>query len=461
MSVMSQNLTSSSTVFHFEAESVRGEALLVPAFRGVEALSRPFSFDVSLAVPVAVASFTADVLGARARLILRGSVDRVIAGVVTRVTPEGAAPAREHFFHRVRLVPQLRLLAHTRTSRIFQDLSVPDIVRAVLRDAAIPCSWKTSRPYPSRVYCVQYRESSLDFIHRLLAEEGIFYTFDHPAADVVGPEVVTFADGPEHYHSIEGGERLRFVDAGEMRSAEHVRRFGLSERVSSGATLLRSFDFRRPGFDGRAEARVPVGNGHADDGTRRVYEHDGDVQEQNVEGPAARGALEQERRKARLATGESSCRRLVPGGLFTLEEHPVPELNARYAVVRVEHRGRQPISFDDGSASTDHLYENRFRCVPGDAPFRPSRLRRPLQQVTETATVVGPPGEEIHVDTHGRIKVQFHWDLEGRHDERSSCWMRAMHPWSGAAWGSQFIPRVGMEVVVTWVQFPLCMGKAK
>ena len=157
--------------------------------------------------------------------------------------------------------------------------------------------------------------------------------------------------------------------------------------------------------------------------------------------------------------------RLVPGKRFALTEHPNDTLNQPYVALRVEHEGRHPEAFQGlGGGAERDVYRNRFSCLPAETPARPRRPKRRLQQVMETATVVGPGGEEIYTDEFGRIKVQFHWDAQGKCDERSSCWIRTMQPWAGAAWGFQFIPRIGMEVVVAFsggdTDRPLVLGTA-
>jgi uncharacterized protein involved in type VI secretion and phage assembly len=155
--------------------------------------------------------------------------------------------------------------------------------------------------------------------------------------------------------------------------------------------------------------------------------------------------LRQKRRRAAVADGRSGCPDLAPGHRFTLRDHPASHLDRDYAVIAVEHRGE---AHPEQSGSSWTIYQNSFSCVPAEQTYVPPRPKRKSVQVALTATVVGPPGEEIHVDPMGQIKVQFHWDRAGKFDDKSSCWIRTMQPWGGAGWGVQFIPRVGMEVVV-------------
>ncbi len=163
-------------------------------------------------------------------------------------------------------------------------------------------------------------------------------------------------------------------------------------------------------------------------------------------GDEASRILRQKRRRASVAEGEGGCSDFSPGHRFALASHPAAQLDGPYTVTWVEHRG-ETIS---QAGAPYRVYWNRFEVVPAEMPYPPARPKRKSVQVSLTATVVGPPGEEIHVDPSGQIRVQFHWDREGRYDDRSSCWIRTLQPWAGAAWGHQFIPRVGMEVVVVF-----------
>jgi Rhs element Vgr protein len=152
--------------------------------------------------------------------------------------------------------------------------------------------------------------------------------------------------------------------------------------------------------------------------------------------------LRQKRRRASIAEGESGCSDFSPGHCFELLDHPAPHLDATYVLTCVEHRGE----LHPTGEGAWKVYANTFECAPAAMPYPPPRPKRASVQVMLTATVVGPAGEEIHVDEKGQIRVQFHWDREGRFDDKSSCWIRVMQPWAGAAWGTQFIPRVGREV---------------
>jgi type VI secretion system secreted protein VgrG len=220
-------------------------------------------------------------------------------------------------------------------------------------------------------------------------------------------------------------------------------------RVEPSAVVMRDYDFRRPLLD-LTSAAPPADSPLADVPTLskalEVYEHHGEYEETDADAKNAGVYLEQLRAGGREAHGMSVCRRLAPGHKFDLHDHDIERLNASWLVTRVEHHGTSP---EGGTKKGARVYENRFRCVPAEVAYRPPRPPRVTRQVIESAIVVGPEGQEIHTDGFGRVKVQFHWDREGKLNENSSCWVRVVQTWSGAGFGFQFIPRVGMEVVNT------------
>ncbi|MDC0743226.1 type VI secretion system tip protein TssI/VgrG [Polyangium mundeleinium] len=448
--------------FQLSVDLPQARAFEVVSFRGREEMSKPFCFDVLILAPPD-ADLQDLLLGQPAALTIAvpDRAPRLVRGIVASVEPQSPAAVQGYAAYQVRLVPRLWLLRHRVTSRIFQERTVPEIVSSLLGEANIAASFKLSRAYPRRAYCVQYQESDLAFIRRLLAEEGIFYFFENLGAE---RETVIFGDSPEAYPAIVEGAphgldvtgafvlskvsqvlapRLRVRDRGGMSPTEDdVFHFSLRRTIRPGAVLLRDYDFRRPQLDLKAEAVTEGG-----DAALRVYRHRGEYDEAEVAPAGARTQLEQHRRSAVVGEGQTACRRLLPGHRFRLAADSAPKLAGEYVVTRVEHEGHAPAFAKPGSDA----YTARFTCVPADVSFRPKRLRRALRQVLESATVVGPLNEEIHVDALGRIKVQFHWDLHGQHNEHSSCWIRVVQGWAGASWGLQFIPRVGMEVMVSFL----------
>jgi type VI secretion system secreted protein VgrG len=445
-----------SSVFELSVVDVEAK-LSVVSFRGVERMSRPFAFEVRVVTALDARTLSAELLGRAAHLVLHvGEHARRVHGIVRRVELDGWPgddPSRTAA--RLWIAPRLWVLGQGRHSRIFQDRTVSEIVDLVLDGEQIERRWRLARRYEPRGYCVQHQESDLDFVERLLAEEGIFYWFEHPA-ERDGPEVVVFCDGAELYASVEGAAGVAFRHGTGMNEpGEHVRRFGARSRIRPEATLVREFDFRHPRRwpTGRAgRAADPPKAGGAEGTHLRFYDHRSEFEGAVFDDAEAAQHLEQHRAAALRFSGESRCSRLLPGHAFDLEGHPAPGLDDRYAVITVKHEGHTPEALSrGGGGAARETYSNRFECVLATTPCRPPRPRRRHQQVMETAIVVGPTAHEIHTDAMARIKVQFHWDLDGKLDEHSSCWIRVLQPWAGVGWGTQFIPRVGMEVLVSFV----------
>ncbi len=503
-----------------EGGPFRSGELRVVSFRGREELSRPYRWDVVCEVEgIDFDALEVELLGQSACLdfTLANSAPRIVHGVISSLRRDDASTDGLSRRIKLRLSPRLALLSRNRVSRIFQDTSVPEIVREVLGEAGIPVEMRLTRRCPPRVYCVQYQESDLEFVTRLLAEDGVFYFFRQPpvmlsdtsaqqvvrelAASTGSPivdlgEIVVLADDPGAYLPIAPrgpvGEALPVGPAptlvyhfgdGAVPDEHHVCRLTRKRAVRSQAVLVRDHDFRNPALDltaaESASAVSPSGVGDlrrrdfrevlADTISRQtrraaplgalqlgvdptrltVYEHHGEDEDPEVSRAAAHVRFEQVRRRAITAEGESWCRRLSAGSRFRVDNHPDNELNAEYAAVSVQHVGRTSGHQREGAERAS--YQNKFSCVPAKVPYRPQRAPRVHRQVLETARVVGPPSEEIYTDAHGRIKVQFHWDLAGYNDERSSCWVRVNQAWAGPQWGTQFIPRVGMEVLVSFL----------
>ncbi|MFO0587298.1 MAG: type VI secretion system tip protein TssI/VgrG [Polyangiaceae bacterium] len=428
-------------------------ALRVVALRGRERLSRPYAIDVTAASrDEGEGRLGADGIGRAARLVIHGAAGaRVIRGVVSRVRSAG-----RHLHDRaaweIRIVPRLALLRHRRNSRIFQDRTVIEIVNAVLGEAMIPVRWETEQAYAPRAYCVQYEETDLEFVERVLAEVGAFYRFEHAGEEVTAdaPEEVVIGDRAR-YLPIDGDPRLvyRVVHGGAALTQEerHVTSFTRAHAAAPLVYERRDHDFQRPLTPLRASAKVDVGGGSIASVKAEVYEHHSEFAEAESEQRLEETALSQLRREADVARGESQCVRLACGRRFALEEHEMASHDGEYAVTEIEHRGASPETAKEGRP----IYENRFRAIPASAVLRPARRPRQMRQVMETAVVTGPEGQEINTDAYGRVKVQFRWDREGKNDERSSCWIRVAQAWSGGGWGFQFVPRIGMEVLVSFL----------
>ncbi len=442
----------------------------VDAFRGEERLNAPWWLEVTANAPGIGEELSLAVGGQAAFVMRTGAGERVFSGMVAAVRVVGHDSAGDRVRFCVRVVSSLWALRFRRRSRVFQNMRVDAIVGTILSEANVEATWNLRQIYPVREYCTQYEESDGAFIARLLAENGIAVRHQPPELrapeGLFGGDRLYFGDDAAFYepighaHGDAGSPRLRWLGASDAGSmvADGITHFEPEKRLRTNAATYWEYDPERPNAVLSANARLPGsgelgagGGGASGAGGHRAelehYEHHGQYHFRKWEfglGEPER-ILRQRRRRADVAKGKSWCSALVPGGLFRLDDHPLEALNKDYAVVRVRH---------EGAATTTEArresYRNRFECVPSGVVYCPARPRTRTVLTTLTATVVGGREDELFTDELGRIKVQFHWDRAGKRDQHSSCWLRTMQSWSGEAWGAQFIPRVGMEVVVAF-----------
>ena len=426
------------------------EPMRVLRFTGSEGLSSLFEFQVELASENPDVD-PAQVVGKTALLAIRGEPGfRHLSGIIARFEQVNELP--HYTVYRALVVPVVWRLQHRQDCRIFQKLDTPAILKKVFETAGVPSDrvrFSLVNSYEPRDYCVQYRESDWAFASRLMEEDGIFYFFEHHE----DKHILVLGDKESALKPIDGGDTLPFRRAsGGVVMEDHVARFRRVQEVRPGKTSLRDFNFKKPGLPMSAEHTAEV------DTDLEVYDYPGEYQDPG-RGSSAKGAtLAKLRLEAWQASrvqlqGESDCERLCPGRLFSLQEHTREDYNGRYLLTHVSHEGEQPQVMDEEAPMEDFRYTNTFTCIPEKTPYRPPRVTpRPYVQGGQTAVVVGPSGEEIHVDEWGRVKVQFHWDRQGKLDENSSCWVRVSQQWGGELWGRMFIPRIGQEVIVDFIE---------
>jgi len=439
-------LIGNRSAFTFEVEGYEGP-LRVVRFAGDEGLSRIFEFQIEVASDGAELD---DYVGKTGVLTIEGIDEpRHVHGFIRHA--EYVGESRNYLLHELVLVPQIWRLQNRQDCRIFQEMRTPDIIQQVLVEAGVPTDkfrFDLSGTYAPRNYCVQYRESDLDFISRLLEEDGIFYFFEHTP----DKHVLVMADKPGAHPAIPGNPVLWFnPPGGFVNDREHVDAFRFGQSVRPGRVSLRDFYFPKP------DAKMEVNEASDRDPELEVYDYPGEYRDPERGAPdrgatIARTRLEALQVPRRLGNGNSDCMRLVAGHTFTLQAHPANEFNRAYKLVRVVHHAAQPQVLDE-DASGEFSYHNEFVCMESSVPFRPARVTpRPFVRGIQSATVVGPQGEEIHTDEQGRVKVQFHWDRRGAHDEHSSCWIRVSQLWAGPGWGAMFLPRIGHEVLVDFIE---------
>jgi type VI secretion system secreted protein VgrG len=450
MAISTAQLVASEAEFELGVGPHGVGELEVLSFEAEEEVSRPFALEVTL-VPRADVDVDPDsLIGEKAALTIHlgDGTDRYVHGTVAAVKSWEEARGERTRRYRLRVVPALWRLGLVRRSRIFQNETAPKIVAAVLGEhQGLAFEQKLSATYAVREYCVQYGETDLDFVQRLLEEEGIFYFFDH-AAD---RHTMVMADAPSAWRPIPGSPELPFREKSRMAAAtDSVDQFSARLEVRPSSVVLRDYNYLKPALN--LESSSQAGG----DSALEIYEFPGRYDDGGVGRARAKVRLEEERVRAETANGSSVSRRLLPGHVFELRDHPIDSLNRRYAVLATQHRGEQPEVLGHGSAhleASGESYRNQFLCVPADLPFRPERRTpRPFLPGPQTAAVVGPSGEEIHTDEHGRVKVQFHWDRAGVNDDKSSCWIRVSQSWAGPGWGALYLPRIGQEVVVEFLE---------
>ncbi|HHK2176914.1 TPA: type VI secretion system tip protein TssI/VgrG, partial [Pseudomonas aeruginosa] len=348
-------------------------------------------------------------------------------------------------------------LAQRNNQRIFQHLTVPQIVALILEEHGILADayrFQLGTRYPEREYCVQYDESDLHFVQRLCAEEGIHFHFRHSAE----AHLLVFGDDQTVFPRL--GRPTAYVhDSGLVADEPVIKRFSLRLASRTTRTTRRDYDFEKP------RLLLEAGNRPAADAPAEPdledYDYPGRFVDRQRGKLLSQRALERHRADRRLGEGVSDQPLLVSGHFLEIAEHPRAEWNDLWLLSEVFHEGKQPQVLEenvtsDTSASTDDFqqgYRNRFLATPWEVFFRPP-LEHPKPRVlgSQTAVVTGPPGEEIHCDRYGRVRVQFHWDREGQGDDKSSCWLRVASGWAGNGYGGIVIPRVGMEVLVDFLE---------
>lgn len=348
--------------------------------------------------------------------------------------------------YQVTLRPKLWLLGLRSGLRIFQGQSAREIVSRVLQDAGLQGNdvrWQLGAAAAVREYCVQYRESDLDFVNRLLAEEGWFYFFEQR----LDGHTLVIADGNDAMGLMAGAPGLRYRPrSGRVSGEESVYEFYAGRQLQSGAVALRDYHFEKPAME------LAVNDSADQHAALQHYHYPGHFQD-NARG---RGYVQAQLlgQQSRVATvqAHSDCMRLTEACRFSLQEHGNQAFNQEYLVTGVQVEGRQPQVLEEGAAEEGSHFAVQLQAIPANVKYKPpAQLPRPRIPGVQTAFVTGPKGEEIYTDRFGRVKVQFHWDREGRRDENSSCWLRVSQAWAGNQWGAMALPRIGQEVIVSFL----------
>tara|TARA_R110002049_G_scaffold10127_3_gene50392 strand:- start:97569 stop:99671 length:2103 start_codon:yes stop_codon:yes gene_type:complete len=368
--------------------------------------------------------------------------------------------------------PALWFLTRSRNNRIYQNMKTTAIVQDILGDYGFSGDLKVnhSGTDPEREYCVQYRETDLDFIKRLLEEDGFYFYFEHED----GAVKMVLADQPSTHGAVTEDDKYLFLDERAEGARERVIKWNAVEKAVTGKVTLRDYDFTKPSSDLTAASLLESGS-HSHK-SYEAYRYPGGYTDVSEGEKRAAALVEAEAAGHQRWHGEGTIANLNVGKLFELIDHPrhsTPALNGFMATkvkqfFRTRTAGNESVAsvlqaaHAAGIAGHQH-FQTVFEAVLKSKAFRmPMLTPRPEMTGLQTAIVTGASGDEITVDKYGRIKVQFHWDRDGKNDDKTTCWVRTMMPWTGKNWGMVALPRVGQEVVIQFLEGdpdrPLCTG---
>lgn len=396
---------------------------------------------------------------------------RMFNGLVSRFSQ--GSRARRFTQYWITVVPFIWVFTQSKQSRIFQQKTVKSIIEEVFKGFENAIKWELDYDYKPRNYCVQYRESDFDFASRIMEEEGIYYYFEHTDD---GAHKMIISDKPQFSRDFPVKSELKYMLTPSMNEAfeSMVLHWETDYKLGPGQTSFRDHNIQQPGknLEKMQPTKFEVG-GNKD---WEVYDYPGGyarkfdgITPSGGEGSDLDNIAPDGERTSQIAMaivdagymtgdGRSNCSSVTPGFRFKMSEHSLKDLNGQYVITSVSHEAVQAPAYEEGDKSTpSDAYSNTFRALShGRAeavPFRPIRkTEKPVVYGSQTALVVGSGSEEIFTDKYGRIKVQFYWDRQGQGDGLDSCWVPVAQAWAGNTWGSMFIPRCGMEVLVHFLE---------
>ncbi len=377
-----------------------------------------------------------------------GGAIRYYHGVVSHLESTGMRTAavddaENYIDYQAVIVPTAAFMKKRTNCRIYQNVSVIDIVADLFGQHSVAFQDKCTKTYPQYEYCVQYQESDLDFVARLLQQEGIFYFFEHSSS----AHTLVLADDITAYQKCAEAKVRCF--SGHL-SKSHISHWQGGLSMVSGAYQQKGYNFEQPTLypsGNKVTASLPG------QGALEIFDYLGESEFNNRPQPYANTQLEALQKDMHKCSGQGDCRSFAIGKFFTFEAHEDSSYKGKsYLLTAIRTSATQPNQSGSNQSSADNVFSNDFECVPKDTPYRPTvTLNKPLINGVQTAVVTGDAGDEQHIDKYGRVKVQFHWDRLGAFDSKSSCWIRVAQNWAGNKWGAFFFPRVGQEVLVDFI----------
>ena len=424
--------------------------VVLTAIEGHEEMSRLFEFKLEL-ISENPAITAADIVGQAVtfNVTMPDRTPRFFHGIVKQFTA-GDSDAKKHRSYSAVVVPWLWFLTRTADCRIFQEMSLPEIIEDVFNGLGFnDYKLDLAGTHPTHEYTVQYRESDFNFISRLAEEEGIYWYFEFED----GKHTLVLADHAGAYVDCEENEVNFPPNSGGRAVENHITAWEHRYEFRSGKWSQTDYNFETPSSDLETTEQTNVDLPGMSD--YEVFDYPGHYGNTGDGKYLARYRMEEEEVDHEVVTAESLCRSFRTGGKFTITQHcSEAEEGKSYVITKIQHEAHEIFGYESGNRSgAEFDYKNKFECIPDSVTFRPARItRRPFVQGPQTAVVVGPPGEEIYPDEYGRVKVQFHWDRLGKNDQHSSCWIRVSSPWAGSNFGVIHIPRIGQEVIVNFLE---------
>lgn len=414
------------------------DELLLTSFEGTESISGLFEYQIEVLSNNHSLS-PEQLIGKSVTITIHNEQLRTFNGYISQFV-YGEVKADNLRVYQLTMVPWLWFLSKISNHRIFQNKPTRQIVTQIFQEAGFKdFDYKATGNETNREYCVQYRESDFDFVSRLLEEDGISYYFEQ----VKDRHVMHIVDAQNAFQT------CRETDLGYSKGNQpntQINRWQHRYKFHKGRWTLNDYDFI---FPTKSQLKSTASTSNL--ANIKNYEHYEYRPYYDFAGinDLTKKRIEAEEAPMDTIEGSSDCSSFYAGGKFHLEKHVVKQEQGSYIIIAITHRASDESYLAGNGAGSKYL--NDFVCIPDNVHYRPPFTRqKPCMQGPQSATVVGPKGEEIYIDEYGRIKIQFHWDREGNNTENSSCFIRVMQPWAGTGWGTSFIPRIGMEVVVNF-----------
>ncbi|MGC1486080.1 MAG: type VI secretion system tip protein VgrG [Candidatus Acidiferrum sp.] len=425
------------------------DVFLLQGFAAQEAVSRLFRVSAELWSENSSIDFN-KIIGQQVTVSLKladGS-KRYFNGHVSRFAQSGVDQRFTHYH--AEIVPWLWFLTRRADCRIFQNMTIPDIVAKVFKDRGFG-DFRNSLQgdFEQREYCVQYRETDFSFVSRLMEQYGIFYFFEHEQ----NKHTLVMGNKPSVHKAcpVQSKARVDFTGGAYLKDEDLVGSWNLEQELRPGKYAMTDYNFETPSTSLLANEDTIFKVGGND--KYEVFDYPGEYTKKAEGESRTQIRMQEEETIHLIGVGSGTCRTFATGYRFDLSGHSRSDQNQTYLLTEIQHSATVGGSYSGVGADSDEHYSNHFKCIPYSVPFRPQRhTPRPFVQGPQTAVVTGKSGEEIWTDKYGRVKVHFFWDREGSKDEKSSCWVRVSQPWAGKNWGAINIPRMGQEVIVEFLE---------